>query len=142
MTINKSVHVTRSLEDAFRLFVDELGKWWPLHEGHYSYCGDRANEIFLEAQPGGRFYERYKDGEEFIVGHVTVCDRPHRIAFTWTAGEGGETEVDVTFTPQDGGTRVDLEHRALEKMGEMGQSFGDGWEDVLGYYVRATGSGQ
>jgi uncharacterized protein YndB with AHSA1/START domain len=138
MAISKSVHVKRSAEDAFRLFVDEMGKWWPLHTGKYSYSPDRAQDVFLEAHVGGRFYERYKDGEEFVIGHVMTCDRPNRIVFTWGAGEEATTEVDVTFSASDGGTRVDLAHRGVEKMGEMAHGFEEGWDDVLGYYVRAA----
>ncbi|MDQ6675064.1 MAG: SRPBCC domain-containing protein [Chloroflexota bacterium] len=141
MTVNQSVHVKRSLDDAFHLFVDEMGKWWPLHTGHYSYGGDRAKEIYLEPRLGGRFYERFKDGEEFVVGHVIACDRPNHIVFTWTAGEAGDTQVDVTFRTENEGTRVGVEHRGLEKMGQMGQGFEDGWKEVLGYFGQAAGEG-
>ncbi|MDE3074623.1 MAG: SRPBCC domain-containing protein [Chloroflexota bacterium] len=138
MTITKSVHVRRSPEDAFRLFVDEMGKWWPMQTGQYSHGGDRGQDIVLESRVGGRFYERFKDGEEFLVGHVTVCERPNRIAFTWSAGEAGDTEIEVTFSADGDGTRVDLEHRAIEKMGDMAKGYDEGWTDVLGYYVRAS----
>ena len=138
MTVNKVVHVKRSPEDSFRLFVDEMGKWWPLHTGKYSYGGDRAQDVFLEGRVGGRFYERYNDGEEFVIGHVTAVDRPNSIVFTWgTAGEG-TTEVEVRFAADAEGTRVSLEHRNLEAMGEQVHGFDQGWDDVLGYYVRSA----
>jgi hypothetical protein len=63
MTVKKSGHVKRSFEDAFRLFVNEIGMWWPLHTNRFTYAGDRAQDIFLEEHVGGRFYERFKDGE-------------------------------------------------------------------------------
>src|SRR5579862_978667 len=134
MVITKSVQVKRSQEDAFRLFVDEMRRWWPSQGGKYTYGGDRAQDAVLEAKVGGRFYERYKDGEEFDIGVVTICDRPHRIVFTWGPGNEAQTEVDVRFTAIDGGTRVDLEHRAVEKMGPERHAFDQGWDDVLGYY--------
>jgi len=138
MVISKKVHVNRTPEDAFRLFVDDMGKWWPLHAGRYSYGGDRAQDIFLEAHQGGRFYERFKDGEEFVVGQVIECDRPNHIVFTWNAGPESATEVDVRFVAGGQGTDVQLEHRGVEKMGEMGASFDAGWDDVLGHYTRAA----
>ena len=55
--------VAGSPEDAFDLFTAGIGQWWPLKEG-YSFGGDRAPEIVLEAAPGGRFYERFVDGDE------------------------------------------------------------------------------
>jgi len=140
MAINKVVHVKRSPEDAFRLFVDQMGKWWPLHTGRYSYDAARAQDVFLEARVGGRFFERYKDGEEFQIGQVIAIDRPSRIVFTWGAGNEGTTEVEVLFTAEDEGTRVSLEHRNVENMGEMAHSFDTGWDEVLGYYVQAAGA--
>lgn len=142
MTINKTVHVKRTPEDAFRLFVDEMGRWWPLHTGKYSYDAARAQDVILEASVGGRFFERYKDGEEFQIGQVTAVDRPNRIVFTWGTPNEGTTEVDVRFAPDGDGTRVSLEHRNVEQMGEMAHGFDEGWDDVLGYYVRAADAGQ
>jgi uncharacterized protein YndB with AHSA1/START domain len=143
MAINKVVHVKRAPADAFRLFVDEMTRWWPSHTGRYTYGGDRAQDVFLEAHVGGRFYERYKDGEEFVIGHVTEVDRPNRIVFTWGAAgrSEGTTVVDVSFEPDGDGTRVRLEHRDVENMGEMAHSFEQGWDEVLGYFVRAADEG-
>jgi uncharacterized protein YndB with AHSA1/START domain len=139
-TVKKSVHVKRSAEDAFRIFVDEMGAWWPNKDGKYTYGGDRAQDVVLEARVGGRFYERYKDGEEFVIGHVVACDRPRRILFTWGAVGEVTTEVEVTFVAEGNGTRVDLEHRGIEKMGAMAHGFDQGWDDVLAQFVRRTGS--
>jgi len=136
--IRKSVHVRRSPEDAFRLFVDEMGKWWPLHTGKYTYDAARAQDVILEAHVGGRFYERYKDGEEFTVGQVLECDRPNRILFTWAAGFDPATEVDVRFTPDADGTRVDMEHRAAESVALAAHHFDEGWDEVLSYFVAAA----
>ena len=138
MTITKSVQVTRTQEDTFRLFVDEMGKWWPLHTGKYTYDAARAQDVILEAQVGGRFFERYKDGEEFVIGHVLTCDRPNHIVFTWGAPGEATTEVDVRFTVAGNGTRVDLEHRGVERMGAQAHGFDEGWDDVLSYFARAA----
>jgi uncharacterized protein YndB with AHSA1/START domain len=142
MVISKSVHVRRLPEDTFRLFVDQMGTWWPLHTGKYTYNAEKAQDVFLEARVGGRFYERYKDGEEFQIGQVTAIDRPNRIVFTWGAPNEGTTEVEVRFTPDGDGTRVALEHRNLEAMGEQVHGFDEGWDEVLGYFVRAASEGK
>src|SRR5262249_18093453 len=47
MTVRKSIHVKRSVEDSFRLFTQDIGKWWPLKEG-FSFGGERADQIHLE----------------------------------------------------------------------------------------------
>src|SRR5262249_60510146 len=93
MTISKSIHVKRPVERSFRLFTEEIGRWWPLKEG-FSFGGARAAEIFLEGREGGRFFERFSDGEEFQIGVVTTYAPPARIVFTWKATEwDAPTEV-------------------------------------------------
>ena len=97
--VREEVHVDRSPSEAFRLFTAGIGEWWPLEEG-YSFGGDRAKEIHLDAVRGGRFFERFVDGDELQVGRVIVCDPPHRIVFTWKDPDWrGDTEVEVTFAP-------------------------------------------
>ena len=138
MTVNKSVHVKRSSEDAFRLFVNEIGKWWPLHTSRFTYGGDRAQDIFLEEHVGGRFYERFKDGEEFVIGHVMTCDpRSHRVHLARRRRKP-TTEVDVRFSGSGDGTQVSLEHRGVEQMARQARAWDAGWDEVLGYYVRAA----
>ena len=52
MTIRKSINVARPPEIAFRVFTEEIGKWWPLNEG-FSFGRERAKDIFIEARVGG-----------------------------------------------------------------------------------------
>jgi uncharacterized protein YndB with AHSA1/START domain len=145
MTIRKSVHVKRPVEKTFRLFTDGIGKWWPLKEG-FSFDTKRAAEIFLEGRVGGRFFERYSDGEEFEIGVVTAYAPPERIVFTFnTPNWEAPTEVEVRFSPDADGTRVDLEHRGWERAGARARAARDGynggWEKVLGFFVAAGTQG-
>jgi uncharacterized protein YndB with AHSA1/START domain len=111
--------------DAFALFTDGINEWWPLDEG-FTYGGDRYDGIVLEARVGGRFYERFRDGEEFDVGRVVVCEPPERIVFTWRdPGWRDETEVEVTFEADAEETVVALAHRGFERLGA-------GWEEIWG----------
>ena len=143
MTIRKSIHVKRPVEWTFRLFTEEIGKWWPLKEG-FSFGGKRAGDIFLEGREGGRFFERFSDGEEFDVGLVTAYVPPTRIVFTWKAAEwDAPTEVEVRFSPEQDGTRVDLEHRGWERAGARGRdrrdSYDGGWNRVLACFGTHAG---
>jgi uncharacterized protein YndB with AHSA1/START domain len=139
VAVRERVEVDCPIQDAFDLFTVRMGEWWPLHLA--SYGGERAGEIFLEPRVGGRFFERFTDGDELQVGSVVACEPPRRIAFTWrTADWEGETEVEVTFTPQQAGTRVELEHRGFERLGSIGPDvaakFRGGWPGVLAAYAR------
>jgi uncharacterized protein YndB with AHSA1/START domain len=135
VAVQEEVRVDRSPAEAFRLFTEGIGEWWPLEEG-YSFGGDRAKEIHLEARVGGRLYERFVDGDEFEVGRVIACEAPHRIVFTWKSPRwSGETEIEVSFSPDGDGTRVRVEHRGFERLGPAAaaatRQFGGGWPRVL-----------
>lgn len=141
VAVHESVRVDCPVEVAFDLFTTRMGEWWPLDLA--SYGGNRAKDIFLEPRVGGRFFERFLDGDELQVGAVVVCDPPNRITFTWmTADWEGETEVEVTFTAQHQGTRVDLTHRGFDRIGQLGSDvaakFRGGWPGVMSAYVRRT----
>ena len=135
MTISKSIFVKRPVEATFRNFTADIGRWWPLKEG-FSNGRERADLILIEGRVGGRFFERYTDGEEFDVGRVTAFDPPERLAFTWRqANWSAETSVEVRFAAEADGTRVTLEHRGWEALGEPGrkvqESYGSCWEFIL-----------
>ena len=115
MTVRRSVDVAIPPSAAFELFTTGIARWWPLHHG-FSYGGDRAATIALEPRLGGRFYERFTDGDELQVGEVIACEPPARIVFTWQApGWSGATEVEVTFAGDDRLTRVEVEHRGWDE---------------------------
>jgi uncharacterized protein YndB with AHSA1/START domain len=136
--VRESVRVDASPEEAFTFFTSRMSEWWPLELA--SYGGPRAKEIFLEPRVGGRFYERFIDGDELQVGSVIACDPPGRIVFTWSTSDWeGQTEVEVTFKGIARGTQVDLMHRGFESIGPLGgdvaDKFRNGWPGVLAAYV-------
>jgi uncharacterized protein YndB with AHSA1/START domain len=142
--VRDTVRVAAPPSAAFELFTTGIGRWWPLDR--FSYGAERAGDIFLEARTGGRFYERFVDGDQLQVGEVLDCDPPDRILFTWQApGWPHPTEVEVTFTADDGGTCVEVEHRAFERLGPdgdaIGKGFAGGWPTVLALFAAASDSG-
>jgi uncharacterized protein YndB with AHSA1/START domain len=132
---HQRVHVALPPPEAFRLFTDGIQEWWPLEEG-YSYAGPRVKEIHLEARVGGRFFERFVDGDEFEVGRVRVCEPPDRILFTWRDPDwSADTEVEVTFAAEGDGTRVSLSHRGFDRLGPdweaIAARWASGWPRVI-----------
>jgi len=80
----------------------------------------------VEGRAGGRCYTEQSDGTECDWGTVLTWDPPSRLVIAWQINGdwtyqpdlSQSSEVDVRFTPEAGGrTRVDLEHRALERHG-------------------------
>lgn len=131
--------VKRPVDAAFKHFTADIGRWWPLKEG-LSFGGDRAHEIFLEGRVGGRFYERFSDGEELEVGRVTAFDPPGRVAFTWRPKSwNADTEVEVRFAAEGDGTRVTLAHSGWEKLSaavrESNAGYARGWELALSRFA-------
>jgi uncharacterized protein YndB with AHSA1/START domain len=134
MTIRKSIRIERAPAVTFRAFCEEIGRWWPSKKG-FSFGGERANDLLMEGRVGGRFFERYTDGTEFEIGRVEAYEPPRLVAFTWRAPKWeAPTRVEVRFTPDGAGTRVDLEHSGWEQGAVMGadqKGYTGGWEMIL-----------
>lgn len=146
--IHASVTVRRGPEDAFRIFTQDMGTWWPLHV--HSIAQDefegrvKAEAIVCEGREGGRIYEVMSDGAEGTWATIVAWDPPHRVVMAWkpTLTEGPSTEIEVTFVAEDGGTRVELSHRGWERLGDRAEAarsqYGDGWTGVLSRYAAAV----
>ena len=115
--IQRSVQIDCPVEDAFRLFTEGFGKWWPLAPGSESGEGARTCEI--EPWVGGRVLERSPSGLEREWGEVTVWSPPGSLEFTWHPG-GPKDErqtVSVEFQEEAEGTRVTLTHHGWQLAG-------------------------
>jgi uncharacterized protein YndB with AHSA1/START domain len=137
-TARLDIRVPLAPAAAFSLFTDGIDEWWPLDEG-FTYGGDRFSEVHLEPRVGGRFFERFRDGDEFDVGRVTVWEPPDRVVFTWRDPDWiADTEVDVSFEPDGDGTRVVLTHRGFERVGDSWEfhlgRWSSGWPRVLAVF--------
>jgi uncharacterized protein YndB with AHSA1/START domain len=144
--IRKTVTVNRSLQDAFRIFTEGMGRWWPL-ETHAVFAdreaGVRPETAVFEEREGGRVFERMADGREAHWADVLVWEPPRRLVLAWRTNPDSPapTEIEVTFREmQEGTTEVELEHRGWERLGDRGPAArGDyasdsGWTMVLGRY--------
>jgi hypothetical protein len=115
--IQQSIHVDCPFEDAFRLFTEGFGKWWPLAPGSGAGLGTQTCEI--EPWVGGRVLERSRSGVEREWGSVTAWNPPGNLEFTWHPG-GPKDErqtVSVEFQKEAEGTRVTLTHRGWQFAG-------------------------
>ena len=142
--VRMTVRVRRNIEDAFDIFTRDIGSWWPLDKA--SFGGDRASELHFEPYVGGRFYERYKDGEEHTGGRVLRWEPPRLVAYTWQHDDwSAPTEVEVKFIEEGPTvTRVELEHRAWERLGDladrMRDMYNNGWPTVITCFASFAGA--
>jgi uncharacterized protein YndB with AHSA1/START domain len=136
-----SVHVRRSPVDAFRVFTDRIGDWWPLPT--HGCFGDKAAGLRFD---GGKLVERSADGDVEVWGEVLAWEPPRRFAVTWHPGRSGgpQSVVSVEFRADEDGTRVELTHSGWEAFGDRAAQARaayegpDAWGLVLGLFRTAA----
>lgn len=143
LALRKSIVVDCTVETAFRVFTEKTVEWWPF-EGHSLFDED-ADAVVFEGRAGGRVYERSRTGEEGLWGTLTAWEPPRGFAMTWHPGrkEGGAQDLEVRFSPEGDGTRVDLVHAGFDRRGadalEARDGYDKGWDAVLALYADAAG---
>ena len=146
-SIRTEVVVDAAQDRAFKLFTEQFDKIKPRE--HNMLPVDIAESV-LEPQAGGRVYDRGVDGSECQWGRVLVCEPPERIVFTWDISphwqietdRSRSSEVEIRFIAESAErTRVELEHRHLDRHGDgweglrAGVEGDDGWPLYLARYV-------
>lgn len=136
--IRASTSVSSPPERAFELFTERLDTWWPLRT-HSRAASDfegqdvEVERIEFQGRVGGQVLEHLSNGEVLPWAEVLVWDPPSRLVLAWKPSSTPHppTELEIRFTPQGGGTLVELEHRGWERLGEIAEearaSYGTGW---------------
>jgi uncharacterized protein YndB with AHSA1/START domain len=117
---------------AFRVFTEQFDKIKPRE--HNMLEVDIADSVF-EPREGGRVYDRGVDGSECQWARVLAYEPPDRIVITWDISPRWQieddlsraSEVEVRFIAESAErTRVELEHRHLDRHGEGWESLSEG----------------
>ena len=127
--VRRQIVVDAPVERAFAVFTERFGDFKP--KEHNLLSSPIAETVF-EAKVGGHIYDRAEDGSECAWARILVFEPPDRLVFSWDISPAWQleqdldnaSEVEVRFvaeTPQR--TRVELEHRNLDR-------HGPGWESV------------
>ena len=128
-SVRNSIVVNAPIERAFAVFTDGFGSFKPAD--HNLLSVDIAETVF-EAYVGGHIYDRGVDGSECRWARVLAYEPPDRVVFSWDISPQWQletdpdktSEVEVTFVAEGPDrTRVEMEHRNLDRHGE-------GWEGV------------
>jgi uncharacterized protein YndB with AHSA1/START domain len=142
--VRKSIFVNAPQDRTFEVFTDGIGRWWP--KTHKIGDVDLERPV-IEPRSGGRWYQLQVDGSECDVGKVAAWEPPSRLLLIWqltaefTYDPNLVTEVEVLFTPEGDGTRVDLEHRNLERLGDSAEKLREavdssgGWGALLALFA-------
>jgi uncharacterized protein YndB with AHSA1/START domain len=126
--IRRSVTVSWPQEEAYRRFTQDFAKWWPSYS--YSIGGTRVARVVFEPRPGGRIYEEHKDGTRMRWGKVIAVEPPRRVVFTFhpSRAESDAQRVEITFSPDEEGSRVDLVSTGWEKMSDKARATRGGYQ--------------
>jgi uncharacterized protein YndB with AHSA1/START domain len=126
-SVRTSIVAEAPIDRAFKVFTEEIGSWWP--PDHHILEGELAEMVF-EPRVGGNVYDRAVDGSECRWARVLAYEPPHRFVISWDINMQWQietdpdktSEIEVWFVAEGlNRTRVELEHRNLER-------HGDGWE--------------
>ena len=128
-TVRLSIVVEAPIERAFRVFTEDFGSFKPRE--HNMLSVEIAETVF-EPRVGGHLYDRGVDGSECRWARVLVYEPPARVVFSWDISPRWQVETDLEKTSEvevrfisetPGRTRVELEHRNIDR-------HGTGWEAV------------
>ena len=150
-SVRSEVVVNAPIDRAFSVFTERFDRIKP-REHNMLGC-DIAESVF-EPKVGGRVYDRGVDGSECQWARVLAFEPPDRIVFTWDINPYWQIETDLDKTSEvevrfiaesPDRTRVELEHRNLERHGDGWQGMaegvrgGDGWPLYLDRFASALG---
>ena len=128
-SIRHEIVVGAPIERAFSTFTNDFGAFKPRE--HNLLDVELAETVF-EPRVGGHVYDRGVDGSECRWARVLAYEPPDRVVFSWDISPRWQietdpdrtSEVEVRFVAEaPDRTRVELEHRNLDR-------HGDGWEGV------------
>jgi uncharacterized protein YndB with AHSA1/START domain len=128
-SVETSIVVQAPIERAFKVFTEDYGSFKPRE--HNLLAVEIAETVF-ETHTGGHVYDRGVDGSECRWARVLAYEPPNRVVFSWDISPQWQietdpektSEVEVRFVSEaPDRTRVELEHRNLERHGE-------GWEGI------------
>jgi uncharacterized protein YndB with AHSA1/START domain len=128
-SIRTHIVVAAPRERAFRVFVEDFDRIKPRE---HNMLATEVVETVFEPRAGGHIYDRGVDGSECRWARVLTYEPPDRLVFSWDISPHWQletdrdktSEVEVRFVEEaPERTRVELEHRNLDR-------HGDGWEGL------------
>ena len=132
VVVRRQIVVEAPIERAFTLFTDRFGDFKP---PEHNLLRVPIAETVFDPKVGGHITDRGVDGSECRWARVLAYDPPDRVVFSWDISPRWQvetdphktSEVEVRFISETSErTRVELEHRHLDRHGEGWESARDG----------------
>jgi uncharacterized protein YndB with AHSA1/START domain len=138
-TVRRQILVNAPIAEAFKVFTERFGDFKPRE--HNLLQAPIAETVF-EPRVGGNIYDRAVDGTQCRWARILAFEPPDRVVFSWDISPRWqlETNPDLTsevevrfFSETPGRTRVELEHRNLDRHGPGWESVRDGVGNEAGW---------
>jgi uncharacterized protein YndB with AHSA1/START domain len=131
-TVRRQILVNAPISEAFKVFTERFGDFKPRE---HNLLQAAIAETVFEPRVGGNIYDRAVDGSECRWARILAFEPPNRVVFSWDISPRWQlepdldktSEVEVRFVAEGPErTRVELEHRHLDRHGEGWESERDG----------------
>jgi uncharacterized protein YndB with AHSA1/START domain len=130
--VSRQIIVAAPIDRAFEVFTARFGDFKP---PEHNLLGAPIVETEFEPRVGGHIVDRGADGRECRWARVLAYEPPNRVVFSWDispqwsleADPDNTSEVEVRFVAEsDHRTRVELEHRNIDRHGPDWAAVSDG----------------
>ena len=137
--VSRQVVVNAPQAKAFAAFTGRFGEFKPPE--HNLLAAPIAETVF-EPRAGGHIYDRAADGSECRWARILAFDPPDRVVFSWDISprwtietdQAQTSEVEVRFYAESPTrTRLELEHRHLDRHGPGWEAVTDGVDGAEGW---------
>ena len=137
--VRHQITVDAPIERAFAVFTEDFGAFKPRE---HNLLGVEIAETVFEPRAGGHLYDRGVDGSECRWARVLAYEPPDRVVFSWDISPRWQVETDLERTSEvevrfvaeaPDRTRVELEHRGLDRHLEGWEALRDGVDGADGW---------
>ena len=137
--VSASIEVNAPVQRAFDVFTRDFGAFKP---PEHNLLSVPIAETVVETEVGGHIIDRGTDGSECRWARILAYEPPTRVVFSWDISPrwsietdpASTSEVEVRFVSHgERRTRLELEHRNLDRHGPGWESVADGVADDQGW---------
>ena len=142
--VRRQIVVEAPIEHAFTVFTDRFGDFKP---PEHNLMASPITETVFEPHVGGHIFDRAVDGSECHWARVLAYEPPNRVVFSWDISPYWQietdpertSEVEVRFIAEtDQRTRLELEHRNIDRHGPGWEGVRDGVDNDAGWPLYLT----
>lgn len=126
--INQEITLNAAPERVWDALTVDIGQWWAYH------VGEEGSTISLDARLGGRFEERWGNGDGSIWGEVIDLRKGERLRLKGSLGVTGAGINDYIYEleARGAGTILKLSHHGMgHRDPSTEKNYTEGWNDLL-----------